>query len=199
MTTDPPIGSVVAYAGPAATVDEGTGNWLICDGRPLSRLGFEALFAAIGTCWGGDGAPTFFLPDLRGQFLRGVDRAANGRATPIHDPDRGERRAFRPDTAPQHPGNAGNDVGSFQDDEFLQHAHRVADPGHDHEVKRGFLANGEGGYGQGGPTGSGGSDAYDWGDRRVTTPSTTGIQLVPAGGSETRPMNAYVYWLIRFR
>lgn len=199
MPTGPPVGSLVAFAGSATGIDERTGNWLVCDGRSLSRHDHETLFSAIGTCWGGDGNPTFFLPDLRGQFLRGVDRAADGHTSPPHDPDRGERRAFRPEKSPGHPGNAGNDVGSFQDDDVLRHTHRVADPGHDHDVKRGFLANGEGGYGQGGPTGGGGSDAYDWGDLRITTSSTTGVQLVPSGGSETRPVNAYVYWLIRYR
>jgi len=198
-SVDPPVGTIVAFAGSAAAVDEGRGNWLVCDGRSLSRYEHGVLFSAIGTAWGGDGEPTFFLPDLRGQFLRGVDKAADGTTTPQHDADRDERRAFQPEAANGTPGNAGNEVGSFQDDEFLQHIHRIADPGHDHEVKRGFLANGEGGYGQGGQTGGGGSDAYDWGDRRITTPSTTGIQLVASGGSETRPVNAYVYWLIRYR
>ena len=198
-SVDPPVGTIVAFAGLAAAVNEGAGNWLVCDGRPMNRHEHAALFQAIGTAWGGDGEPTFFLPDLRGQFLRGVDKAVDGRTEPQHDADRDLRGAFRPEAAPGLPGNAGNEVGSFQADDFLRHVHRIADPGHDHEVKRGFLANGQGGYGQGGHTGGGGSDSYDWGDRRITTPSTTGIQVVPAGGSETRPVNAYVYWLIRYR
>ena len=52
-------------------------NWLVCDGRAVSRTGYANLFAAIGTTWGaGNGSSTFNLPDLRGVFLRGWD---NGR------------------------------------------------------------------------------------------------------------------------
>ncbi|QQQ17744.1 tail fiber protein [Brevundimonas vitis] len=46
-----------------------------CDGRALSRVGADAaLFAVIGTAYGdGDGATTFNIPDMRGQFPRGWD------------------------------------------------------------------------------------------------------------------------------
>lgn len=49
-------------------------GWLICDGSPISRTAYPALFTAIGTVWGvGDGTSTFNKPDLRGMFMRGVD------------------------------------------------------------------------------------------------------------------------------
>ena len=52
-------------------------GWLACDGSTVSRTTYSALFAAIGTNWGaGDGATTFAIPDLRGEFLRTLD---NGR------------------------------------------------------------------------------------------------------------------------
>lgn len=49
-----------------------------CDGRALSRTGDDAaLFAVIGTSYGaGDGATTFNIPDMRGQFPRGWDHGA---------------------------------------------------------------------------------------------------------------------------
>lgn len=51
-------------------------GWLVADGRELSRLGYAALFAVIGTTYGaGDGSTTFQIPDLRGEFIRGWDEA----------------------------------------------------------------------------------------------------------------------------
>src|ERR1019366_292364 len=45
-----------------------------CNGAIVASLSYPALFAAIGTTYGaGDGSTTFGLPDLRGEFLRGVD------------------------------------------------------------------------------------------------------------------------------
>lgn len=51
-------------------------GWLKANGAAVSRAGYPALFAAIATTYGvGDGATTFNLPDLRGEFLRGFDDA----------------------------------------------------------------------------------------------------------------------------
>jgi hypothetical protein len=50
------------------------GGWLFCDGSAVSRTTYAALFAKIGTTFGaGNGSTTFNVPDLRGQFVRGVD------------------------------------------------------------------------------------------------------------------------------
>jgi hypothetical protein len=49
-------------------------GYLECNGAALSRTVYAALFAVIGTTFGaGDGATTFNLPDLRGEFVRGWD------------------------------------------------------------------------------------------------------------------------------
>lgn len=49
-------------------------GWLEANGAAVSRETYGALFAALGTLYGdGDGATTFVLPDLRGEFLRGAD------------------------------------------------------------------------------------------------------------------------------
>ena len=64
-----PTGAVFYFA--ANT--EPTG-FLKCDGRPVSRTNYSALFAVTGTTYGvGDGSTTFNLPDLRGEFIRGWD------------------------------------------------------------------------------------------------------------------------------
>lgn len=42
-------------------------GWEPCDGRLMSIAEYTALFALLGTTYGGDGQTTFALPDLRGR------------------------------------------------------------------------------------------------------------------------------------
>lgn len=64
-----PQGTVVPFAGSTAP-----SNWLICDGRAVSRTTYSALFNAIGILYGaGNGSTTFNLPDLRGRTIAGLD------------------------------------------------------------------------------------------------------------------------------
>lgn len=64
-----PAGTVLPFAG-----DTAPSGWAICNGDPVSRTDYPELFTAIGELWGvGDGSTTFNLPDMRGQFLRGLD------------------------------------------------------------------------------------------------------------------------------
>lgn len=52
-------------------------GYLSADGSAVSRTTYSELFTAIGTTFGvGDGSTTFNVPDLRGEFIRGID---NGR------------------------------------------------------------------------------------------------------------------------
>ncbi|WNI36452.1 phage tail protein [Chryseobacterium sp. SG20098] len=63
------IGSITAFS--YASVPS---SYLVCDGSAVSRATYSALFAKIGTTYGsGDGSTTFNLPDLRGEFIRGLD------------------------------------------------------------------------------------------------------------------------------
>lgn len=65
----PPAGAVLFFAQATAPV-----GWLVCDGAVVSRTSYAKLFAAIGTTYGaGDGVTTFKLPELRGEFIRGLD------------------------------------------------------------------------------------------------------------------------------
>lgn len=64
-----PTGAVIHTA--ASTAPTG---FLKANGALVSRTTYAALFAVIGTTFGaGDGSTTFALPDLRGEFLRGLD------------------------------------------------------------------------------------------------------------------------------
>lgn len=62
-----PIGCIFCY--PSPICPEG---FLPCDGRELSKKVYSELYALIGDTWG-EPPSTFFLPDLRGQFVRGWD------------------------------------------------------------------------------------------------------------------------------
>ncbi len=66
-----PIGAIFAF--PSEKIPEG---FLPCEGQELSRIQYPELFTLIGTAFGGT-AKTFCLPDLQGQFIRGLDRAGN--------------------------------------------------------------------------------------------------------------------------
>ena len=47
-------------------------NWALCQGQLMSIAQNTALFALIGTFYGGNGQTTFALPDLRGRVPVGV-------------------------------------------------------------------------------------------------------------------------------
>ncbi|MFV0541099.1 MAG: phage tail protein [Aestuariibaculum sp.] len=47
-------------------------GWMSCEGQLLSIAQNQALFALLGTTYGGDGITTFALPDLRGRVPVGV-------------------------------------------------------------------------------------------------------------------------------
>ena len=65
-----PTGTVTMYAGSSAP-----SGWVFCDGANYDSVAnpqYAALFAAIGTAFGGTGANDFNVPDCRGVFVRGV-------------------------------------------------------------------------------------------------------------------------------
>jgi microcystin-dependent protein len=53
-------------------------GWALCDGRLLPINQNQALFALLGTMYGGDGRTTFALPDLRGRVPLGAGQSASG-------------------------------------------------------------------------------------------------------------------------
>jgi microcystin-dependent protein len=57
-------------------------GWLACDGNTYSINNFSALFAIIGTQFGGNGTTNFKVPDLRGVTLAGVSPGVTGFALP---------------------------------------------------------------------------------------------------------------------
>ena len=59
---EPFIGQVILFGGNFAPL-----GWLSCNGQLLSIANYQALYALIGTTYGGDGIQTFALPDLCGR------------------------------------------------------------------------------------------------------------------------------------
>jgi microcystin-dependent protein len=58
---DPFLGEIMLFAGTFAPV-----GWVDCNGQLLSIQQNSALFALLGTTYGGNGQTTFAVPDLRG-------------------------------------------------------------------------------------------------------------------------------------
>jgi len=60
------IGTIQSFAFNFAPRD-----WVLCNGQTLSVAQNQALFALIGTTYGGDGQTTFLLPNLQGRLPMG--------------------------------------------------------------------------------------------------------------------------------
>lgn len=66
-----PVGAVNTFA-----MNSAPSGWLSCAGAAVSRTTYSSLWGAIGTTYGaGNGSTTFNLPDLRGEFVRGLDNS----------------------------------------------------------------------------------------------------------------------------
>ena len=171
-----PIGTVLPFAEATAPV-----GFLMCDGTAVSRtVVYNNLFSVLGITHGqGDGTTTFHLPDYRGRLLRGVDGAAS------RDPDKLARTAMATG------GNTGNTVGSVQGHATAKNGLALTDPGHSHNqniaIVGGGTLNPASALGNSSPSSASMS----------TDSSTTGISL-GAGDSETRPINAYVNYIIKY-
>lgn len=168
-----PVGTVMAFAGEIDAKNEKDKlgeSWLVCDGRDMDRTGYPDLFNAIGETYGkGNGENHFKLPDFRGMFLRGVDGGTR------KDPDAHTRSAANGSGK-----SAG--AGSTQNDEYKGHAHGSA-----------FNINI---FDYGSTFGSAfGSDAR----HAVCTHSGNHVNVAvhASGGSETRPRNVYVHYIIK--
>jgi microcystin-dependent protein len=164
-------------------------GWLECDGAPLPREGPHAkLFAAIGTAWGYPDSLTFFVPDLRGVFLRGWNHQ-QGDAR-LSDPDVGKRESFTKASN----GKTGDHVGSFQKSEVGGHGHEIVDGGHAHDV-----ASSQQSSAGGDPPGAADTrgNGQNTGHALRTSASSSNIQVKESSGKETRPTNAYVLYCIK--
>jgi hypothetical protein len=192
-----PIGAVVPYAGPLANSEASeadinkikttlaAGGWMHCDGALLNIATYHKLFLVIGTAFGGDKV-NFQVPDLRGRFIRGVSGTAHPLKSPpvpdplvpVRDPDIDKRAASAPG------GNAKNHVGSLQTDCFQGHEHNYG------AISKTAL-----------PPTLGPGDAPNVGvaEQATTDENTQSGDDTPRVSTETRPVNLYLNYIIRFR
>lgn len=120
--TTSPVGSIIAFAGNIekykkeavetlyVTSPIEAYGWMLCDGSALNSSEYPELFSALGYLYGGSG-DTFNLPDLQGQFLRGVGTTSGSV----------EERT-------KAPNGDSNGVGSTQKDALQTHQHTYNEP-----------------------------------------------------------------------
>ena len=180
-----PVGSVIAYLGNGGNVAGMEANgWFKCDGRSIS--GLSALSndekTALTNILGGSSN----LPDLRGNFLRGLD----------------EGRGYDDDRTTRTGGESTTGVRSYQGNQIQSHGHTGS-------------TSTDGNHNHGGSTGDAGwSRSTDDGGTSGTAAENSGthshsiswdgdhshtVTINNTGGAETRPENIAVYWLIRGR
>jgi len=215
MVFNTPVGSVTMWAGRDAPLPV---NWAICNGTAVLKSTYPVLFTAIGNHWGIPKDDTgaildanlyFKLPDLRGMFIRGAYSNISGRQ-PYDGGDPSSDRSSRKDFDGATPsGFDYNQPGSYEHSSTSVSSHT-------HEVKtkkRGFTGD-QNGSGDG-PTGRGTHDhktssgtnvfaaecrtfngnannpsIYDY-DVTITSETSSTVT------DETRPVNAYLYYIIR--
>ncbi|GIG88104.1 phage tail protein [Plantactinospora endophytica] len=178
------VGTVLPYASTVDVAQLTQQGWLYCDGRALSRETYAELFTVVGTLHGGgDGIRTFNLPDYRGWFLRGVDDGAG------RDPNAADRTAAAPG------GQIGDHCGTAQ--RYATARPKVpyvlsTDGAHTHEVSH--VPNDNSSY----PVA--GSAQAIWNGDSASTQDAGEHQHEMAGGDpESRPLNAYVGYVIKYR
>lgn len=189
-----PVGTIIAYS--SNNVPAG---YLRCDGAQPVKATYPELVAVLGTNWGVPGnANNFRVPDLRGAFLRGRD---SGRGLD-------DGRASR--TADFTGGATGDNIGSYQHDDFRAHGHSVNDPGHSHGASvtrtantyinyRNFLVgNGGRGYNPDVQDGTSTNGIIENNYSVSISTGFTGISINSAGGAETRPDNYNVNYCIKY-
>lgn len=171
QSSDLPIGTIVAWAGNPANLDS---KWKVCDGSQVSKALYQDLCAILGDYWGPinsnpAGAELFTLPDLRGMFLRGVNQ---GRNDQYKDPNADVRTDINGGVLT--PAKS-NQVGSYQSDAVQKHSHT-------------YRTNSDG---SGDVNGE--HLPLTWARAEKSTKTTD----EGGTGDETRPNNAYVYWIIK--
>lgn len=177
-----PVGTIIAWGGTSSSVPS---DWMLCNGKALSKSAYPELLAAIGTSWGSRGAK-FNLPDLRGRFLRGED-AGTGR-----DPDVNKR-------TPSNPGGSASGVGSVQEDMAQDHTHTQTPHSHNYTSWPTMVQVNDGSakwviYASGAiQASSSSSEAVIMGARTYRTKSQI------KAGEESRPKNAAVNFIIKVK
>ena len=163
-----PAGTVAYFAGSIAPV-----GWFKANGAAISRSAYACLFAALGTTHGaGDGFTTFNLPDLRGEFVRGLD---DGRGI-----------------------DKARVLGSIQEGQNQEHSHngRTATAGaHSYLNTDTYLTSTSGLSGGNDFTDR---DSYYSTSTSTNGDHSHALTIDPSGGSEARPRNVALLAIIKY-
>jgi len=158
-----PIATIHAFAGTSAP--EG---WAMCDGSEVSKTQYAALYAVIGDIYGTPvDSNNFVLPDLRGEFLRGLDDMGTAAGARGKDTD-GTART----------------VGQTQSHAFGSHAHGVSGRGTGEGGVSDILGGSSADYGTNSTYSPSATYIYA---NYVST----------EGGTETRPANMAINYIIK--
>ena len=138
-------------------------DWLLCDGKAISRTTYATLFALVSTTWGvGDGSTTFNLPDFRGRVPLGGNNASLPNA-------KNATYATRNLAA-----TGGEETHVLTTAELPVHTHTLTDPGHFHASNSGAFQ-----------TSTAGADAGTTGTNYRTeanaASATTGVTIANTG------------------
>ncbi|GAA4503793.1 phage tail protein [Pseudaeromonas paramecii] len=110
---EPYLGEIRIFGGNYAPA-----GWAFCSGQLLPVSGNEALYALLGTTYGGNGQTTFALPDLRGRLPLHLGQASSGQNYPLGARGGAEQVNLSEAQLPAHThqakGSANGSVGSPQ-------------------------------------------------------------------------------------
>lgn len=121
-----PTGTLMPFAGSSGSLPAG---WLLCSGQSVSQVTYSALFAVVGTTYGGSGG-NFNVPDLRGRAVAGLDNmggtAASRLTSTVMTPDGQTLGA-----------TGGTQTVTLTTAQLAVHSHAnsLTDPGHHHTTK----------------------------------------------------------------
>jgi microcystin-dependent protein len=176
-----PIGTVLMFGGDAsdqATADKlRAEGWLPCFGQQLAVAEYRSLFNVVQFFFGGQGE-TFLLPDIRGQFIRGARTAT--------------------DTGPS------GTIGTAQNYNTMLPLHPIETKdgsllevagvgGHNHSLENLPKDRHESYYTAGHQTAEFGADST-----QVDSAGVHWHAIVSGGDKETRSINIYVDYIIKF-
>jgi microcystin-dependent protein len=94
---NPYLGQIMMFAGNFAI-----NGWATCDGQTLAISTNNALFAILGTTYGGNGQTTFLLPDLRGRVPLHQGQAPGGGSYVLGQADGTESVTLLANQMPMH-------------------------------------------------------------------------------------------------
>jgi microcystin-dependent protein len=169
-----PTGTVMMYAGNSAP-----SGWVLCDGSTYDSVTnpqYAALFAVLGTTFGGTGAASFKVPDCRGIFVRGAGSQTISGVS------------------------YSGTLGTTQGDTFQAHWHSVLGGagyyGSDQIIRITSLNAAGGGSGRvAAPQDHGG---LNYGNVTAQGAITDGVNGTPRTGTETKPANIGLTYIIKY-